>query len=166
MEKRLSETPSLREKEFVNALTQNHITFSVYKHEKVITLQDVQSQLPFNTTRLVKTLVFKADGTWVLVALRGVDALDYKKLSTALGVKRDALVKPSEEEIRQELGFEVGGICPIHLDGKVKSIFDPHVLEVEKMYCGIGVNNKTLEVGTKQLITAFKPQIASVSKAV
>src|SRR5258708_1034982 len=66
MEKRLSETPSLREKEFVNALTQNHITFSVYKHEKVITLQDVQSQLPFNTTRLVKTLVFKADGTWVL----------------------------------------------------------------------------------------------------
>lgn len=165
MKKHFSEISSSREEELVNVLTQSNIEFSVHEHERVITLQDVQSQLTFDKNRLVKTLVFKANGTWVLVALRGVDALDYKKLSTALCIKRDTLAKPLEEEIRQELGFEIGGICPIHLDRNIKLIFDSRVLEVKNMYCGIGANNKTLEVNTEQLINVFKPQVASVSKS-
>lgn len=151
-------------KQLINVLSTNNVDFTVHEHEKVITLSDVESKLPFDKTRLIKTLVFKANNTWILIALRGEDQLDYKILSTLLGVRRSELLKPSEEEISQELGFQVGGIPPVCLRKDVRMIFDSNVLSVEKMYCGIGMSNKTLEVDTQQLVNVFKPQISPITK--
>lgn len=165
MERPIFQSEPTPVKQLTDVLSANNVDFTIHEHEEVITLSDVVAKLSFDKTRLIKTLVFKAGKIWVLVALRGEDQLDYKSLSTLLGVRRSELLKPSAEEISQELGFQVGGIPPVSLKKNVQMIFDSNVLSIEKMYCGIGMSDQTLEVDTQQLVNVFKPQISPITKA-
>lgn len=164
MEQPFPEMSQSPDEQLIHLLSSHHVYFQVHEHEKVITIEDVKSKLEFNAFRLIKTLVFKIDNTFILVALRGEDQLDYKNLAVALGVRRSGLMKPSDDEIKESLGFEVGGIAPVHTGNNVRMIFDRNILAVDRAYCGIGVNTRTLEVNTQQLIDVFKPQISSITK--
>jgi len=145
-------------------LSKEHIDFKLHHHPKVLTLNDVRSELNFEETRLVKTLVFKVGEKFILVALRGLDLLDYKKLSAYLKINRSELTKPESEEIENMLGFDIGGIPPFTKNKDAKIVYDLKVKQIERMYCGSGKNTETLEVNTQQIISLFKPDIAYISK--
>ncbi len=146
--------------EVIRILREKGATFRIHEHEPVITMLDVEKKLPFPRERLLKTLVFRIRNSfWILAVIKGLDKVEYRKLATAFGVDRDDLVKPSTEEMKSELGFQMGGICPIPTRDSIKAIFDENVLNMDVVYCGVGRNDRSLEIGLQDLLRVSKAKI-------
>jgi len=123
---------------------------------------DVQGDWPFPVESLLKTLAFQIRQEWVLVALRATDRLDYRRLADHFGVSRTAIASPSPEVVEAALGAEMGGVGPIPPDNEVKVLFDANVLDKDVVFCGVGRNGKTLEIGLQDLLQVTKGQVAAV----
>ena len=128
------------------------VPFRVHEHEPVATVAEIVEALPFPAEEHVKTLAFDADGRIVLAALRGSDRLAYGALARAAGVPRDRVRPLPPDRVREELGLEPGGVCPL-ADG-VTVLVDPDILVLERAFCGSGRNDATLELAPAGLVAA------------
>ena len=85
---------------------------------------------------MLKTVAFQVkQAGWVLVAVGSEDRVDYRRLA-ALGVKRGQIIQPVPEVLEAELGFQVGGVCPIPPGPGVRVVFDTQILAMDTVYCG------------------------------
>src|SRR5512133_524667 len=89
----------------LDAVVKSGVRFVVHEHEPTRTLDDAR-RLPFDVTRIVKTVAFRAANAGVvLAALRGTSRVDYAKLAVLAGVNRRELASLSPEEVRGLLGL-------------------------------------------------------------
>ena len=141
--------------EIIDILDGKFISYKIHKHGEVLTMRDVEEKLPFPIDRLLKTLVFRIrDSSWILAVLKGRDRIDYRKLAQALNVRRQDIIRPSVEEIESKLGFQIGGICPIPTKHDIRVVFDKSILELDSVYCGVGRNDRSLEIRLADLLRA------------
>jgi len=146
-------------------LESKEIDHKVHEHEAVLTLQDILEKLPFPDHLLLKTLVFQLDdGRWVFAAIRGRDRVDYKKLSTVLDVRRQDIRGASKETVVDELGFDIGGVCPIASDLNPIVLFDQKTTGMEKVCCGSGRNDRTIEMSYVDLMKISNGQPSDITK--
>ncbi len=149
----------------IKILTESGFYFKIHSHEPVLTMQDVEQKLPFPVDKLLKTLVFRIKNSfWVYVIVKGQDRVDYKKLATVFGVNRNMVIRPSPDEVEGELGLQIGGICPIPVGENISVVFDNNTIENtdDTVYCGIGRNDKTLEMKIQDLLTVSNASVHSV----
>ena len=139
------------------------IEFRVHEHVPVATVADILDALPFPAQEHVKTLAFTAEGRVVLAALRGSDRLQFGRLARALGVGRDRISPLAPERVREELGLEPGGVCPLVDRDDVTVLFDRRVLDLPRAFCGSGRNDATLELAPTDLVAATGATIAELA---
>jgi Cys-tRNA(Pro)/Cys-tRNA(Cys) deacylase len=95
-------------------LTTSTLPYTLHEHVVSQTVADAGEKLNFPLERLLKTIVFKDKaGRYYLVAVRGPDQIDYRKLADATGVKRAELAQVSPAEITEVFGVEVGSVGPL-----------------------------------------------------
>ncbi|MGE5273518.1 MAG: aminoacyl-tRNA deacylase [Verrucomicrobiota bacterium] len=128
--------------------------FRVHEHVPVASMAEIVDALPFPAEEHVKTLAFDADGRIVLAALRGSDRLGYGALARAAGVPRGRLRPLPPERVRDELGLEPGGVCPLADRDDVTVLVDEQVLGLDRAFCGSGRNDATLELAPADLVAA------------
>ncbi len=153
----------------VGLLRARGVRFEVHRHEAAPTVAEAQAKLPFPFEQFLKTVAFRlkdgADpGGWVLVALRGRDRVDYRKLADALGVRRGDLARPSPEEIQDGLGLPFGGVGPIPPTDAARVVFDAAALELGTVYCGVGSDEHTLEIDVRDLVAVTGGLVAPVAQ--
>jgi Cys-tRNA(Pro)/Cys-tRNA(Cys) deacylase len=139
------------------------VPFTIHTHAPLRTVQDYLGHFPLE--QMLKTVAFRVkDGPWVLVALRGADRVDYRRLADALGVKRAALVSPSADEVEAVLGVPPGGVSPVPpLPGMIV-LFDRGTLDLDTVYCGAGRPDQTLEIRLPDLLRVVQPRVAPVAQ--
>jgi Cys-tRNA(Pro)/Cys-tRNA(Cys) deacylase len=139
------------------------VPFTFHHHEPLRTVQDYLGHFPLE--QMLKTVAFRVkDGPWVLVALRGADRVDYRLLADALGVKRAALVQPAAAEVEAALGVAPGGVSPVPAAAGLLVVFDQRTLDLDRVYCGAGRPDQTLEIRVPDLLRVVQPRIAPVSR--
>jgi prolyl-tRNA editing enzyme YbaK/EbsC (Cys-tRNA(Pro) deacylase) len=109
---------------------------------------------------IVKTLLVKAGGEYVVVLARGNVRVDVEALSRALGAPASMA---KAREVREVLGVEPGAVTP--LSDRVKSlrvIADPGILAHEYLLAGGGATNKLIRVKTADLVNALSPTFLEV----
>ena len=139
------------------------IPFAVHDHEPVATVAEIVVALPFPAEDHVKTLAFTAGDRIVLAALRGSDRLQFGRLARALGVGRDRIAALAPEHVRDELGLEPGGVCPLVDRDDVTVLVDRHVLDRPRVFCGSGRNDATLELAPADLVAASRAAVADLA---
>jgi len=139
------------------------IPFVLHEHVPVATVAEILAALPFPAEEHVKTLAFTADGSVVLAAVRGSDRLQFGRLARALGVGRDRIAPLSPEGVREELGLEPGGVCPLVDRDGVTVVVDRRVLELPRAFCGAGRNDGTLELAPADLVAASRATVADLA---
>ncbi len=162
----------------VELLRARGVHFAIHRHAAAPTVAEARATLPFPFEQFLKTVVFRVKdgagaggdpsggaGGWVLVALRGQDRVDYRKLAAALGVRRGDLVRPSPEEIMTGLGLPFGGIGPIPPNNAARVVFDAAALDLGTVYCGVGSDEHTLEIDVHDLAAVTGGLVAPVSQA-
>jgi Cys-tRNA(Pro)/Cys-tRNA(Cys) deacylase len=149
----------------VKRLDEQAAQYTIHEHEDSRTFADAVDKLPFPPERMLKTIVFRLkSGGWILAACRGQDGLDYKKLATAFGVKRDEVVRPSPDELKAGLGIEAGTVSPVALRDDVRVVFDTRVDRAQSLFTGAGQPDRTLEITLDELVRVTGGRIVDIAK--
>jgi Cys-tRNA(Pro)/Cys-tRNA(Cys) deacylase len=139
--------------------------YRTHAHPPLVTAEDFRAHSPFPPAAMVKTLVFRTpDGGYALAALKAFDKLDYKKLADALGIRRADLRAAEAEEITRDLGFEIGGVCPLTDRADAVILIDPGVEALETVFCGTGLNTLSLEIAGPELVRASGGRLVAIAK--
>ncbi len=154
----------MSQEQIIHTLRAHAVPFTLHTHAPLRTVQDYLGHFPLE--QMLKTVAFRVkDGPWVLVALRGADRVDYRRLADALGVKRAALVSPSATEVEAALGMPPGGVSPVPPLPGMLVVFDQGTLGLDTVYCGAGRPDQTLEIRVPDLLRVVQPRIAPVAQA-
>ena len=79
--------------------------------------------------------------------------MDYKKLATATGIRRDNLVRPEPDEVERELGFEAGAVGPFVVTPAVQVLFDEATTHaLDWVHFGCGRRDRTIEAHLNDLV--------------
>jgi prolyl-tRNA synthetase len=98
------------------------------------TISEVASFLNVDTSRLIKTLIFKVDDELIAVLCRGDYEINDIKLKNVLGA---TLVEFAHEgDVKELLSCEVGSIGPVKLPLDLKVIADHSVASIVNGVCG------------------------------
>jgi Cys-tRNA(Pro)/Cys-tRNA(Cys) deacylase len=144
----------------IRLLREKAIPFTLHEHEVARTVAEAEERLPFPKEQFLKTVVFRIKNAgWVLVGARGHESIDYRKLAAAFGVKRGDVVRASAEEIEGQLGYEIGGVCPIPLEDGVQAVIDSGTTAMDVVFCGTGRNDRTLEIRLQDLLRLTQARV-------
>ncbi len=146
-------------------LDQNAFAYELIVHQPVRTIEDVNRHVPELLPTMVKTIAFCIDGSQlVLVAVRGADRIDYKKLAAHFGVNRRQVKTLAPEQVSAELQVEPGAVAPIILSSTQQLIIDQAVSKMPLIHTGSGRFSETIAIDPKQLISACDAKVLDVVK--
>jgi Cys-tRNA(Pro)/Cys-tRNA(Cys) deacylase len=151
--------------QIVTTLANSGVAYRIHEHAPSVTIEDADTHLDFPVDQLLKTIAFRAKNRgWVLGALCGYAQIDYKRLSAAVGVSRDKLVRLSPQEVESELGYQLGGVAPFAPNAQTQVLIDAGALGWQTVYCGTGRNDRTLEIAPRLLVQVTGAQVAPLAK--
>ncbi|MGH7125438.1 MAG: aminoacyl-tRNA deacylase [Stellaceae bacterium] len=140
------------------------VPYRTHPHAPLVSFEDAKVILPFDPGSMVKGLVFRTpSGAFAIVALRGADRADYKKIADALGVRRADLRAADPADVEAELGMQLGGVVPLPINGAVVLI-DQAVASLGTVYCGSGRNEVTLELKAQDLLRTADGRVGIYAK--
>ncbi len=85
---------------------------------------------------IVKSLVFIADGTPILVLASGENRVDEAKLAKNLGAS--SVRKARAEEVKEVTGFPIGGVPPLGLSLPLRTVMDRDLFRHSRVWCAAG----------------------------
>ena len=140
------------------------IPYRTHAHAPMVSFEDAKTILPFDPGSMVKGLVFRTPvGAFAIVALRGADRADYKKIADALGIRRADLRAADPADVEAEFGMQLGGIVPLPVKG-ARVLIDDAVGALGAIFCGSGRNDVTLELEAKDLVRAAGGALGAYAK--
>lgn len=146
-------------------LESNQIGHHYHRHESLLKGADLLRSLPFDPTRMFKTLAFSAPSGDILLATLPVPAkLDYAKLARASGLSRASLTIAGREIVEEVLGCEEGGISPLASSGNSRLFIDESITSGDVVYTGSGVPTETLELTSQDLLRLAQAHIVGLVK--
>jgi len=98
--------------------------------------------------RIAKTLSFKGAEGCLVVATAGDQKIDNAKYKAAFGVKAKML---SPQEVRERLGYEVGGVCPFDIPASVPVYLDESLRRFDTVYPACGSANSAVRLSCEEL---------------
>jgi len=146
----------------VETLRSSAVTFSVREHVPVTGHADAERELGLRADQMLKTMVFRARGTTVLVALPARGRVHYGKLAKAIGVQRSVLRQAEPDDLAR-IGMVPGGASPVCGTDGVITVFDVSVLSMATVFCGSGRTDQTVQIQAKTLVELIQPIIATVT---
>ncbi|MDD3732076.1 MAG: proline--tRNA ligase [candidate division Zixibacteria bacterium] len=126
------------------------------------TIEEVTAFLKVDATRLVKTLLYIADGKPVAAMIRGDRDLNEVKLKNALKAVELEMANP--EQVQQFTGCPIGCAGPVGLRNDIPILVDPLVGRLKNFIVGANENEKhILNVNLDRDFKATK--VVNLSKA-
>jgi prolyl-tRNA editing enzyme YbaK/EbsC (Cys-tRNA(Pro) deacylase) len=149
----------------ISKLEEYGISYTLYSHKTLLSSGEAYElrDPEFNTENGFKTLAFQICERLVLVVLHGRDKIDYKKICEFMGVKRKD-INVASMELSEKLGYTPGGISPIPVTENAKVIIDSKILEYEKIICGSGVGEKSIEINSGDLLNITGAAVEKLRK--
>jgi prolyl-tRNA editing enzyme YbaK/EbsC (Cys-tRNA(Pro) deacylase) len=112
--------------------------------------------------RIVKSVLFLADGAPVLVVANGPARVDYKRLADHLGVTRKKLKLADAETVLALTGFPVGTVPPFGHATPLRTLLDPGVLAQSEVFAGGGAADALLRLAPAEIVRAARAEIVTV----
>lgn len=144
-------------------LEANQTGHRYHRHDSLLTGADLLRSLPFDPTRMFKTLAFSTPSSDIILATLPVPAkLDYAKLARASGLSRASLTIAGRELVEGVLGCEEGGISPLASGGNSRLFIDESIMSNDVIYTGSGVPTETLELSSQDLLRLVQAHIVDL----
>jgi prolyl-tRNA editing enzyme YbaK/EbsC (Cys-tRNA(Pro) deacylase) len=106
--------------------------------------------------RIVKSLVFDADGSPAVVLVPGDRRADPAKVARALGVARARIAGP--DEVRRATGFEPGAVAPFPLPLVERVLIEQTLLGLDRVWVGAGSANHMAGLAPRDLVRLAKAE--------
>ena len=100
---------------------------------------------------IVKSLIFSAEGQPLLVLVAGDQRADIKKLRKTLGLSKRQLRIARPSEVREQTGFEVGGVPPVGHEKPVRTLIDATLGRFEIVWAAAGSGHAVFPISYDKL---------------
>lgn len=115
----------------------------VETNESSATVELAAKAMGCEPARIAKTLSFSVDGDTVLVVMAGDAKVDNKKFKDYFHTKAKML---SPEEVLENTGHAVGGVCPFGIPENVKVYLDVSMKRFHTVFQACGSGSSAIEL--------------------
>ena len=108
------------------------------------TAQDAATALACDVGAIVKSLLFKAENTFILCLVAGDKRCSLNKLKKAKDKKDISMASP--EEVKTQTGYTIGGVSPVgHLE-RIEIIIDNSLERFNELFAAAGHPNCVFKI--------------------
>ena len=127
--------------------------------ESTRTAQDAAAAIGTAVPRIVKSLVFMADGEPLIVLTSGVNRVDTARLGRELG---KAISRADPERVRAATGFAVGGVPPVGYPAPLDVLVDRDLLQFDEVWAAAGTPNAVFPIRPIDLVRVSGGRVLDV----
>ena len=113
------------------------------------TANDAANSLKCEVGAIVKSLLFKVDGSFLICLVAGDKKCSLNKMKKIL--KKNNIRMADAEEVKLITGFSIGGVSPIAHLKKLNTIIDKSLLRFENIFAAAGHPNCVFKINYNQL---------------
>ena len=160
MENILEKEPVKRVQEFINQF--NPQLKVLVLDTTARTAKDAAESLGSEVGAIVKSLVFRTDGTFLICLVAGDKRCSLNKLKKIISKKDVSMA--NADEVKINTGFSIGGVAPIaHL--KKLNIFIDHSLgRFQSVFAAAGHPNSIFKIKYDQLVQMTKGEVKEITE--
>ena len=114
------------------------------------TAKEAASSLNCEVGTIVKSLLLRADDSFILCLVAGDKRCSLNKVKKILNIKDVSMA--DAEQVKSQTGFSIGGVSPIAHLNKNKILIDVSLSRYEHVYAAAGHPNSIFKISYKQLI--------------
>lgn len=120
------------------------------------------SALGTTVAAIVKSLLFVADGTPVLILAAGDRKVDRRRVALLCGAPSARLAKP--DEVLEMTGYAIGGVPPVAHATALQVLMDASLLRHETVYAAAGAGNAIFAVPAARLAEIAGARVVDVTE--
>tara|TARA_B100001029_G_C14901169_1_gene361005 strand:- start:249 stop:731 length:483 start_codon:yes stop_codon:yes gene_type:complete len=113
------------------------------------TATDAANSLNCKVGAIVKSLLFKADNSFILCLVSGDRKCSLNKLKKITLKKDVSMANP--EDVKKQTGYTIGGVSPIGHTNPLEIFIDESLSRFEKIYAAAGHPNCVFEINFLKL---------------
>ena len=158
MENLLNKEPVKRVKEFI-------IKFDPKLKVLVLdttarTAKDAAESLGCEVGAIVKSLVFRADDTFLICLVAGDKRCSLNKLKKV--IRKKDVCMANADEVKVNTGFSIGGVAPIAHLKKLNILIDQSLSRFTNVFAAAGHPNSIFKIEYNQLVQITKGEIKEI----
>ena len=114
------------------------------------TAKDAAESLGCEVGAIVKSLVFRADDTFLICLVAGDKQCSLNKLKKI--IRKKDVCMANADEVKSNTGFSIGGVAPIAHLKKLNIIIDQSLGRFQSVFAAAGHPNSIFEIEYNQLV--------------
>ena len=114
------------------------------------TAKDAAISLNCEVGAIVKSLLLRTEGNFILCLVAGDKRCSLKKVKKILNMKDVSMA--DADQVKSQTGFSIGGVSPVAHLNKIKILIDSSFSRYESVYAAAGHPNSIFKIRYKQLI--------------
>lgn len=126
------------------------------------TVDDAARAVGTTVERIIKSVLFLADGAPVLVITNGLARVDSKRVADYLGLARKRVKLADAATVLAITGFAVGTVPPFGHPHRLRTLIEARVLEQPEVYGGGGAIDALLRIAPAEIVRATQAETVSV----
>jgi prolyl-tRNA editing enzyme YbaK/EbsC (Cys-tRNA(Pro) deacylase) len=125
------------------------------------TSAEAAAGLGCSVAAIAKSIVFRrlADDAAVMVVASGANRVDEQKVAAVVG----AIGKADARFVREQIGYAIGGVCPIGHAGPTVMLIDNDLLKLDQLWAAAGHPHAVFRLTPAQLLAMTGAPIADVA---
>ena len=160
MENLLNKEPVKRVQEFIAKFDPKLKVLSLDATAR--TAKDAAESLGCEVGAIVKSLVFRADDTFLICLVAGDKRCSLNKLKKILQ-KKDVCMA-NADEVKINTGFSIGGVAPIAHLKKLNILIDQSLSRFKNVFAAAGHPNSIFKIEYNQLIQMTKGEVKEIAE--
>ena len=126
------------------------------------TAKDAAKSLGCETGAIVKSLVFRADDTFLICLVAGDKRCSLNKLKKVIN-KKDVCMA-NADEVKVNTGFSIGGVAPIAHLKKLNILIDQSLGRFQSVFAAAGHPNSIFKIEYNKLVQMTKGEIKEITE--
>ena len=126
------------------------------------TAKDAAKSLGCETGAIVKSLVFRAEDTFLICLVAGDKRCSLNKLKKVIN-KKDVCMA-NADEVKTNTGFSIGGVAPIAHLKKLKILIDKSLGRFQSVFAAAGHPNSIFKIEYNQLVQIAKGEVKEITE--
>ena len=124
------------------------------------TAKDAANSLKCEVGAIVKSLVFRADDTFLICLIAGDKRCSLNKLKKIID-KKDVCMA-NADEVKTNTGFSIGGVAPIAHLKKLNILIDQSLSRFQNVFAAAGHPNSIFKIEYNKLIQMTKGEVKEI----
>ena len=126
------------------------------------TAKDAAESLGCEVGAIVKSLVFRADDTFLICLVAGDKRCSLNKLKKI--IRKKDVCMANADEVKSNTGFSIGGVAPIAHLKKLNILIDQTLGRFQSVFAAAGHPNSIFKIKYDQLVQMTKGEVKEITE--